>query len=71
MAAARVTPAPAATSANARRARRVFSIRLTAEQRDELERAAARKFGPVGRPLGRFVRYALSLALDDVLGRRR
>jgi hypothetical protein len=49
----------------------VFSIRLTAEQRDELERAAARKFGPVGRPLGRFVRYALSLALDDVLGRRR
>jgi hypothetical protein len=71
MAAPRVAPAPAPTSGNARAGRRVFSVRLTAEERAWLERAAASKYPRSGRSYGRFLRWALGLAFDEVLGRRR
>lgn len=56
-------------SENSRRARRVFSVRLTDDQRAVLEEAAHRKYPHVNKPLGRFVQWALTLAADQVLGR--
>jgi uncharacterized protein (DUF1778 family) len=63
--------APAPTSANAKRHRRVFAIRLEPGDRELLERAAAVAFPAFGRPLGRFIRRAIREACAQVLGGRR
>jgi hypothetical protein len=46
-------------------------MRLTEDERAVLERAAHRKYPHLNKPLARFVRFALTLASDQVLGHSR
>ncbi|HEY2938158.1 MAG TPA: hypothetical protein VGJ25_16260 [Gaiellaceae bacterium] len=71
MARPRLRLAPPPKSENARRHYRVFSIRLTTEQRELLERAAAARYPHSSRPLGRFLRAALVDVAEHVLGVKR